>query len=256
MTRSVRSRRAAGAALAIGALTVAWQAAATALPAALVPSPGATLRTLIALARSGELLESLAWTTLRALVAAALAIAIGTAAGWIASRSPMASGFVTVLRGIGNGVPPVVVAVVVMLWWGADGRVAVAVAALVLFPTVAAASEDAFARESRELREMGRAFGLPRRTVFRRITVPLVAAEIGAAGRVVASSSLRVVLMTEVIAVGSGVGARIVYARSMLLTSEVFAWALVSIAFALAMDQALRLAGRRRRRPLLPHAAG
>ncbi len=246
MTHTERARRGAGVILAIALVAAAWQAAALLLPAALVPSPVSTLRALWEITLSGELVEALVWTTLRAVLAAVLAIAIGTGLGWLASRSPVASGFVTVIRGVGNGIPPVVVAVVVMLWWGADGRVAVAVAALVLFPTVAAAAEHAFAAESGQLREMGGAVGLTRGPGFRRITVPLVAGEIGAASRVVASSSLRVVLMTEVIAVGSGVGARIVYARSMLLTDEVFAWALMSIAFALAMDQALGLLVRRR----------
>ncbi|MGC2942268.1 MULTISPECIES: ABC transporter permease [Brevibacterium] len=228
-----------GAGCAIVLLLVCWQCTSEVFPDVLVPSPRQTFTALIELARTGELFTTAISTIVRAAAASVIAIVVGIGAGWAASSSSALSGVIAVIRGIGVGIPPVVVAVLAMLWWGADGRVAVAVAALVLFPVVASAAQSAFVHAPRELIDMGKAFNLPRFTVFRTITTRLVSAEIGAASRVVASSSLRVVLMTEVIAVGSGIGARIAYSRSLLLTDEVFAWAVFAVGFALAIDRLL-----------------
>lgn len=217
-------------------LLALWQWGSVVFPKVLLPSPGQTLMALGQLMRSGELSEAALSTVARAAGAAAMAIGLGAFAGWAASRSAIVSGAVAVLRGLGTGIPPVVAAVIAMLWWGTSGQVAILVAALVLFPLVASAAETAFVRASPDLQAMGRAFGLPAFSVFWRITIRLVAPEVIAVGRVVVASALRVVLMVEVIAVGTGIGARISYARSLLLTDEVLAWALLAVVFALTAD--------------------
>ncbi|MFE0423481.1 ABC transporter permease [Streptomyces sp. NPDC058953] len=246
MSRKVRDTAlvVAGSAVLIGL----WQFSAARQPAVLVPSPVETARALGRLAADGVLHTEVVRSLGRALTGSVLALLIGVAWGLVGGGSSVADGLGRPLRAVLLGIPPIVPVVMGMVWWGGGGEVPVFVATLVSVPVVAVTIAEAVRALDPDLKEMATAFRVPLAHRLRHLVLPALTAPLLASVALVTTTSLRTVIMAELLAAPDGVGARIATARTNLATDEVFAWAAVAVAVALLAEHLLIGPLRRRAR--------
>lgn len=219
-----------------GALLGIWAWASAGLPDPVLPSPARTGTALVDLARSGELVTQLTRTLGRTLVGSILAVTLGIACGVLCGLSSVADEVVRPVRILLTGLPPVVTVVIAMIWLGPSGPVVVLAVATAMVPQIMLATREATRVVDRDLLEMSRLFRVPLRWRLRHIVVPATAPPVLAAVAVALSNALRLAMMAELLAAPDGSGAGIATARTYLETPTVFAWAVVAVVFALAVD--------------------
>lgn len=232
--RSGRERlwSAAGVALLV-ALWAAWSASQ---PEILVPSPGETARAAWRLASQGELAGPLLLTSGRALYGVVVASALGIAWGLLSARSPALEHLGRPLLSVALTVPPVLLVVVGLVWFGPGVAVVRFVTVVVTLPLLASASAEAVRALDRDLLEMARAFAVPRLHVLRHVVGPAIAGPVLAALTVAIGHGLRVAVMAELLAARDGVGNRVALARTNLDTAQLFAWAVIMVATLLVVE--------------------
>ncbi|WP_420749122.1 ABC transporter permease [Rhodococcus sp. O3] len=234
-----------GAAACIVALVAGWHQLSLGRSPAVMPSPAETLTAWWGLLVDGTLAVELAITLGRAAAATGAALVVGVLIGWAASVSAVADGFLAPLRAILQGLPPIVLIVCLVLWFGSDPAITIVVTATVMTPLVAAATTAALRAVDPHLRELAAGLRLSRTRRIMFVIGPAVLPPIVGAAGAVASGAVRVAVMAELLSAPDGVGAAIAQARTLLQTPELFAWALTIISAALVVDVAIRfLVGR------------
>lgn len=240
------SRRAVAAVLGAAVLLGTWSWAARGMAPIVLPGPSATGEALWALVRSGELAEQLGRTLVRIAVGGLLGVGIGIALGVAAGLSSVVDGLLQPVRVLLAGLPPVVTVVIAMIWLGPSGTVAVIAVVAAMLPQVLLTSREAVRAVDRDLLEMARSFDVGLGWTLRQVIVPAMAPPVLAAVAVTLSNALRLTMMAELLAAPDGTGASVAAARTYLDTPTVFAWALVAVGFALAVDWLLLGPVRRR----------
>ncbi|MFD6895834.1 ABC transporter permease [Rhodococcus sp. NPDC060086] len=236
---------AVGAALCVAVLLAIWHQLSLGRSPAVMPSPAQTLDALWDIVTDGSLATELALTLMRAATATALALSVGVLFGWAATVSPFADGVLAPIRAILQGLPPIVLIVCLVLWMGSDPSITIIVCATVMVPIIAAATASALRSIDPHLLELGTGLQLSRarRLVF--IVVPSILPPIVAATGAVASGSVRVAVMAELLSAPDGVGAAIAQTRTLLQTPALFAWTLAIIICALLVDLVIRFVVKR-----------
>jgi len=234
-----------GSVLCVVALLGAWQWLSLDQSPAVMPSPARTLDALWEILADGSLVTELAITLGRATVATLVALVVGIVIGWAATVSSFADGLLAPLRAILQGLPPIVLIVCLVLWMGSDPTITIVVCATVMVPLIAAATTSALRSVDPHLLELATGLQLSRPRRFAFVISPSVLPPIVAATGAVASGSVRVAVMAELLSAPDGVGASIQQTRTLLQTPELFAWTLAIIACALVVDVAIRVVVKR-----------
>ncbi|NLU84821.1 ABC transporter permease subunit [Rhodococcus sp. HNM0569] len=229
-----------GVVVCLAALVGAWYLLSRGQSPAVMPSPARTVDALWRITRDGSLAEELSLTLARAALATFAALVIGIVIGAAASRFAFADGMLAPVRALLQGLPPIVLIVCLVLWLGSDPVITVIVCATVMVPLVAAATTAALRGIDPHLLELGAGLQLGRTRRLAFVTVPSVAPPILAATGAVASGSVRIAVMAELLSAPDGVGAAIAQTRTLLQTPELYAWALALVACALVVDVAVR----------------
>ncbi len=235
----------AGAVTCIATLLGLWQWASTDQSSVVLPGPVETFAALWSIALDGSLVTELAVTLGRAALATALALAAGALLGWGAYLSVFLDGAIAPVRAVLQGLPPIVLIVCLVLWLGSDPVITVVVCSSVMTPVIAVATAAALRSVDVQLVELGQAFGLSRIRRWLLILAPGALPPVLAAGGAVASGSVRVTVMAELLSAPNGVGAAIAQNRTLLQTPELFAWTVAIVASALLVDIAIRTGVRR-----------
>lgn len=224
----------------VAVILALWQWAARGQSPAVMPSPAQTFEALGGLVADGALFPELGLTVGRAFAATLGALVLGVLFGWAAARFEFADGLLAPLRALLQGLPPIVLIVCLVLWMGSDPTITVIVCTTVMVPLIAAATTSAVRGIDPHLLELAAGLRLsrPRRLIF--VMVPAAAPAVLAATGAVASGSLRVVVMAELLSAPNGVGAAIAQNRTLLQTPELYAWALVLVFGALLIDVLVR----------------
>ena len=225
-----------GAGIGISVIVAAWAVAAAREPELIMPSPTETVAALGELASEGVLASALATTLWRAVVGVVLALAIGAAWGAVNGLSGWALSISQPAVASSLSVPPIVLAVLGLTWFGPGAATTRLVIIAVATPLIVIAVQEAVRDIDTDLLEMGAAFGLSRWTSARHIVIPAIASPVLAAASVTLGQALRVSVMAELLSATDGVGATIARARANLETAEVFAWTLVLIVVVLVIE--------------------
>jgi NitT/TauT family transport system permease protein len=222
----------AGALLLLGA----WALAAGHQPEVVLPSPGRTAQAVIGLAQDGVLADSLLTTLQRAGIGVGIALIAGGLWGAAAGRYELVAAMTQPGLSALMALPPVVIVVLALIWLGTGGRVAIFVVALVALPLIVASVREAIRNIDRDLIEVVDVFAVPRGRMVRHLIVPGIASPVLATTSVAVGQSLRVAVMAELLAAGSGVGFEVARARTNIETADVFAWAAVLVASVLVVE--------------------
>ena len=155
-------------------LLLAWQVVASrgTVSPALLPSPGLVLRTLIALARSGELTAHLAATGRRMILGFLLGAAVGTLFGALTGAVPLARRLLDPLVQALRSVPSIAWVPLFIIWFGIFEASKVALIAVGVFFPVYLNLMTGIANVDRKLIEVGQVHRLGRLALVVRVLVP------------------------------------------------------------------------------------
>jgi NitT/TauT family transport system permease protein len=220
-------------------LVAAWQLGAERLGPLLLPTPMDTFATLAQWVQEGSLWPDLAISARRALAGFALALAVGSvlgiAAGWSMSGAMLARPLVTLLLGM----PPIAWLVLALLWFGSGDGTPVFTVFVASVPIVFGGALQGARTLDAPLADMARAFRLPWRQRVVDVALPHLLSYLFPAWITALGTSLKVVVMAELLSSPDGVGAALAQARSHLDTAAALAWIAAMLGLLLALEYLL-----------------
>ena len=189
-----------------GFIVLWWVAAHLAGSPQLLPSPGKVIAVTWQQILNGTMPRSIGITLLRVLVAFSLAMAVGSAAGYLAGRSPRANALMNPWLIITLNLPVLVVIILVFIWVGLNEAAAVLAVVIAKIPTVMVTVREGAQALDPGLDEVATVYRLPRLRRLRRIVLPQLAPYLAAAGRSGLSITWKIVLIVELLGRPNGVG--------------------------------------------------
>ncbi len=236
--------------LGIGLSLAVWHAAARQYPPWAVPAPTDVARELVRLVREGTLVAAVAVTTVRTLAGFGLAVLLGGLSGLLAGLlPPLRQALAPVVTAI-QGVPPVALIIVALLWFDANSSAPVFTITVAVLPIIFAAALEGTRAVDRGLIEMATVFRTPRRMLVTDVYLPHLLSYLFPALVSGLGLAWKVALLAELMA-GSrtGMGAGLGAARVNLNVAGMFAWIAVVVILLLAMENLLLRPLKRRLEP-------
>jgi len=221
---------------AIGALVVivlAWELASRSgiVTPFLLPPLSAVLARVAEDAMSGELALNLGLTLYRALVGFAIAGAAGIAIGILMTRRPLVRWFFDPIVSVGFPMPKIAFLPIFMLWLGLYDVSKISMAVFnAIFPVIAATMAAAEGVD-RHLLWSARSLGASERQLLREIILPAALPQILTGLQVALPISMIVMIVTEMLMGGQGLGGAMIAASRFADSPGVFA-GIVEIAVA------------------------
>src|SRR5947199_4120977 len=225
--------RRAGAIGSLIVLVVAWEAAARSgvVTPFLLPPLSAVLARVWEDASSGELAVNLGLTLYRALAGFAIAGILGVLLGILMTRRPLIRWFFDPIVSVGFPMPKIAFLPVFMLWLGLYDVSKISMAAFnAIFPVIAATIAAAEGVD-RHLLWSARSLGASERHLLREIILPAALPQILTGLQVALPISMIVMIVTEMMMGGQGLGGAMIAAFRFADSPGVFA-GIVEIAFA------------------------
>ncbi|WP_342712252.1 ABC transporter permease subunit [Bradyrhizobium sp. B124] len=183
-----------------------WWMASLLIGDAKLPAPPAVLSVLAAEARSGALFVNLGATLARVALAFTLAMALGSAIGYLMGRVSLANRLGDPWLILLLNLPALVVIVLAYIWAGLTEVAAITAIAINKLPTAVVTLREGARALDPALDEMATAFALPRGRAFRHVVLPQLAPYIAAAARSGLSLVWKIVLVAEYLGRPNGVG--------------------------------------------------
>lgn len=217
----------------------AWEWASLFYGAFILPSPGTVLAALARLLDGFPAWETLAISARRAMAGFALAMVAGSLLGLLAGLSMTASMASRPLITLLVGMPPIAWLVLAMLWFGTGDLTPIFTVFVACLPIVFAAALQGARTLGNELKDMARAFRLPRRMMLTDLYLPHMLSYLFPAWITALGSSWKVVVMAELLSSADGVGAALAVSRSHLDTTATLAWIAAILGLLLAVEYLL-----------------
>lgn len=231
--------------VAVAVLVIAWWPLAIQLQP-WVPTPLATLESIIELLGDGEFYEDLRATMRRIITAFIVAGVVGVAIGVWMGLSRMADRFFAPVVAVALAIPDPVYVIFAVLTFGVGERSTDLALIVAVSPFVINIVRGSVAARDLQLDDLARVyrFGTARR--FRDVLFPQLVPALLAAGRTSFALSWKIVVVVEGLSQPDGIGAAILDSFHLFRTAEVFAYAIIfTVAMQVIERQGLRLAQRR-----------
>lgn len=211
----------------IALILLAWHAAARLMGPMMMATPLETLQALPRLLASPHFLEHAGASLTRIATGVSCGCMIGFALGVMAGHSPRLRGLLEPLRWLLMSIPPVVVVVLAMLWFGLGSPMVIFMTVLMMAPGMYVNTVKGMLQIDPQLAEMTHVyrFGFWRR--LGHLYLPALTAPLTAALLIATCGGVRLVVMAEVLGAESGAGYALANARSTFDTAELYAWVLL-----------------------------
>lgn len=183
-----------------------WWTAALLAGSAKLPPPPAVLQVMLHEARSGALFLNLGATLARVLFAFTLAMAVGSALGYLMGRNRLADRLGDPWLILLLNLPALVVIVLAYIWAGLTEVAAISAIAVNKLPTAVVTLREGARALDPALDEMAKVFAFPRWRSFRHVLLPQLAPYMAAAARSGLSLVWKIVLVAELLGRPNGVG--------------------------------------------------
>jgi NitT/TauT family transport system permease protein len=191
------------------ALLAVWQALALVAQSRVLPGPLAVGEKLLALASTGPLLTDLSATLLRAGCSFALAMGLGSAAGYLLGRHRNIDRLLQPLLVTGLNLPAIVIAILVYIWLGLTEAALVLAVTLNKLPLVAVTLREGTRALSADYDELSIALRLSPLRRLHAVVLPQLVPYFLAAARAGISLIWKIVLVFEILGADRGIGFRI-----------------------------------------------
>jgi NitT/TauT family transport system permease protein len=213
-------------------LTVSWEGMALWLASPLVPRIDMIYREFLHIAEKGFVFREIGITFFRMSLGFLLALAIALPLGILSAVSRTVARFVEPGLILGLTVPGLVWALLCVIWFGVSLASPVISVALGVLPSLVISVQQGIRSLSLETIEMARVFRFNRRTVLRRIWLPLLYSFIVTGCRIGFSIAWKVIVLAEIFGMSNGVGYQLNAQFSSQNVEGVMAW---TLAFWVAM---------------------
>ena len=224
-------------------LVLLWQAGAMAglIDGDVLPAPSAVLAAGWELAQSGELLTNIEVSTWRALVGFAMGGGLGLGFGFLTGLSRLGERLLDSSVQMMRNIPHLALIPLVILWFGIDEAAKLFLVALGSFFPIYVNTMHGVRSVDPQLVEMGRAYGMGRWTLFRRVVLPGALPSIFVGLRYALGIMWLTLIVAETIAANSGIGYMAMHAREFMLVDVVVFSILVYALLGKLADSVARL---------------
>lgn len=240
--------------LSLAALVAVWAVAAALAQSRLLPGPLAVGATILADLRSGELPFQMGCTLARVTGSFAIAMLLGTIAGYAMGRSTALDRYADPWLVVLINMPALVTIIFAYIWIGLDETAAILAVAVNKLPNVIVVMREGARALDPDLDEMAEAFKFGWIKRIRHVVIPQLAPYLAASSRSGLSIVWKIVLVVELIGRPNGVGFVLGSAFSLFDMAKILSYAISFIALMLVIEGLLvqpleRRAIRWRRRP-------
>ena len=215
--------------LGVGLLVVAWQALAAVFGEMAVASPAATARALLVLLPNKGTWADVAVTFKRLILGISIGSVAGLGLGLLAGLHVEIRRILGPLHWVAMTVPPAVIAIIGMLWFGMGSTQVIAMVAVVVTPLTYVNALEGFRAIDEKILEMGKTFRIPRRMLLTEIYLPGIGSAVMAGLTLTAGLGVRLVVLAELMGARSGIGHSFSRAWRALDVPELFAWVVLSL---------------------------
>lgn len=217
-------------------LVLLWQLLSEQYPQVLLPSPCETWQGFAIIWTSGALADNLQISFQRQIIGMSLGLAIGLTtgmlAGWFTRLELLMQPLVSLLLAI----PPIILAVMAMVWFGMGTPMTIFLVALLVFPVMHTNTVEGFKSIDPSIIQMSKVYRLPLPLAIIRIYIPGMLHSLIAGFSMGAASSIRLTVMAELLGAREGMGQQIAISRSYLETEQLFAWVLVLLVILASLE--------------------
>jgi NitT/TauT family transport system permease protein len=220
-------------------LLLGWQLAAQYLGPLLMATPMQAIRALGTLAKSDTFWSNAVASLARIGVGVGTGCLAGFALGILAGHNARLRGLLEPLRWLLMAMPPVVVVVLAMLWFGLGSSMVIFITILMIAPGMYVNTVKGMLLVDRSLIEMAHVYRFGYWTRLRHLYLPALAAPLTAALLIATCGGVRLVVMAEVLGADSGAGYALANARSVFDSGELYAWVILILALVAALEFAL-----------------
>jgi len=214
-------------ALGVVLILLGWEIAARAMGPMLMASPLQALGAVADLSRDPGFWEHSRASLLRIAAGVGTGCLIGFFLGVLAGHDARLRGLLEPLRWLLMAIPPVVVVVLAMLWFGLGSGMVIFITILMMAPGMYVNTVKGMRMIDQGLLEMGHVYRFSAWMRLRHIYLPALAAPLTAALLIATCGGVRLVVMAEVLGAESGVGYALANARSTFDSGRLYAWVLL-----------------------------
>ena len=235
------------------ALIGIWAIAAALLQSRLLPGPLTIGAAILADIRSGELPFQMGCTLGRVVASFAIAIVLGTIAGYAMGRSKSLDRYADPWLVVLLNMPALVIVIFAYIWVGLNETAAILAVAINKLPNVVVVVREGARALDPELDEMAKAFQFAWPSRIRHLVAPQLAPYLAASSRSGLSIVWKIVLVVELIGRPNGVGFVLGSAFSLFDMAKILSYAICFIVLMLFIESLVvqpleRRANRWRRR--------
>jgi NitT/TauT family transport system permease protein len=222
--------------LSLAVLIAAWAITAALLHSRLLPGPLAVGATTLAELRSGELPFQMACTLGRVVGSFAIAMILGTIAGYAMGRSKALDRFADSWLIVLINMPALVVIIFAYIWIGLNETAAILAVAINKLPNVIVVMREGARALDPDIDEMARAFQFTGFKRIRHVVIPQLAPYLAASSRSGLSIVWKIVLVVELLGRPNGVGFVLGSAFSLFDMARILSYAICFIVLMLVIE--------------------
>ncbi|PHR85224.1 MAG: ABC transporter permease [Colwellia sp.] len=222
--------------LSLTSLLVLWQILANQLNPMILASPWQTLMQLFELILTADFWQQLLVTLNRLLYALSIACSIGFTLGLIAGRHAWLKFYLAPFRWLLMSIPPVIIVLLAMLWFGMGSTMVVFITVLLLTPTIYINTQKSVEQIDNHWFELAQVYQFSWYQRLSKIYIPAISGPLCATLIIVCCSGVRIVVLAEVLGAHQGIGFELANASSNFDTAELYAWVVVSLSIVAFME--------------------
>jgi NitT/TauT family transport system permease protein len=215
--------------LGIGLLLLVWQLLSLITHELIIASPADTLLALGMMVQTGAFWKNLGITLERFGLSLLFGCLVGFILGLIAGLKQNVRRVLEPMRWLLMSVPPVVLVVVCMIWFGMGSAQTIFATSLLILPIMYVNTIAGIESVESQILEMGRVYRANFTMLLKEIYLPGIGGPVLAGLTLSAGLAVRIVVLAEVLGAYSGVGYAFSVARINLETPELFAWVIVCL---------------------------
>ncbi len=223
-------------ALGVLLIFIAWEVAARIMGPMLMAGPKEAFLSIAVLFNDQDFWLHVKDSLMRIGIGVSIGCFIGFVLGVLAGLNARLRGLLEPLRWLLMAIPPVVVVVLAMLWFGLGSSMVIFITILMMAPGMYVNTVKGMRMIDINLLEMALVYKYTAWEKLKHIYLPALAAPLTAALLIAACGGVRLVVMAEVLGAESGVGYALANARSTFDSGRLYAWVLLILAFVALLE--------------------
>ncbi|MGM7634275.1 ABC transporter permease [Bacillus sp. Hm123] len=222
--------------ISIFALLTAWYIISLFFPSILIPSPYETACAIWEITRTGQLFEQLSISLVRMIIGFTIGAIIAISLGIMAGLNETIYEAFRPVTAILMGIPPIILVVLALVWFGTNSSIAIFVVSILIFPTFFLNIANGFRQMDQQLLDMAKVYQKSKWVLLKDIIFPSLMVPLFTACSIAFGSAVRTTVMAELLGASDGIGASLSMARININTDVVFAWTVISILLIIGID--------------------